>query len=163
MYRGFSRFYSAAFGKGLVACQNVISPQNYSTQLKSRIGFKWWTDDHSRWSFLHLARVLHIRNVSAYSGKWNCHRCCHYTPQNHGRWLCIYWSSFVRLSGQFKIYRPKITFFFCSGFSFHVWGVTTHKDIWTGKRPRIHPCFFWHLIIIVTFCCLPALPRVVPV
>ena len=42
--------------------------KNYSAQFKSSVGFKRWTNDCSWWSFLDLARVLHICNVSAYLG-----------------------------------------------------------------------------------------------
>ena len=153
----------AAFRKRCIAHHNVVRLKHDTAQLKSRLGFKWGADDCSWWNILYLSRVLHIRNVSAYSRRWNCHRCCHYATQNNGRWLCIYWSGLIFLSGQFKIYCPKITPFFCRGFSFHVWGVASYKVIWTGKRPHIHSYFFRCLVIIITFCCLPTLSRIIPV
>ena len=145
-----------------IADQNVIRLKNDFAQFKSSVGSKRWANDYSWWSFLDLARVLHIRNVSAYSGEWNCHHRCRCTAKNHGGRLCVYWSCIVFLSVQFKIYCSKITFFFCGRFSFHVWGFAAHKDVWTGKRPYIHAYLFWCLVIIITFCGLPTLPRIIP-
>ena len=162
MFRASRRFTWLPQVRRWIAYQNVIRVKNYSAQFKSSVGFKRWANGCSWWSFLDLARILHICNVSRYSGKWNCHHCCRYTAKNHGCWLCIYWSGVVFLSWQFKIYCSKITFFFCSRFSFHVWSFAAHKDVWTGKRPHIHTYLFRGLIIIITFCCLPTLPRIIP-
>ena len=121
------------------------------------VRLEWWANDYSCGVF-DFARVLHIRHVSAYSGKWTATMLpLHCEIMGAG---CIF-IGVVLFCQPVQNILLKITFFFCGRFSF-MFGALLHTKISEQASVPIFMLIFRCLVIIITFCCLPTLPRIIP-